>query len=113
MRRFFLSTLTFATLASQAMAQERICYQPELDATSAEFHAILDAPIGQMNRLGIALSANEVFDRSFKEHCKAGDVISLSPRFQSFVQTHCDLNRAINRVGYTLICFVQIPPRQY
>jgi hypothetical protein len=113
MRRFMLLTLALATLASQAMAQERICYQPEWDASKAETLAILDAPINQMHSLAIRLRTNEVFDRSFKEHCKAGDVISLPPRFQSFVQTHCDLNRPVNRVNNDVICFAQLPPRQY
>jgi len=128
MRRFILSTLALAALSLPAAAQERVCREPHqmaVDFTQRQHGKRPPAPtpaqppsIGDpnLNRPTfdqmVRADAVKVFDRAFKEHCKAGDVISLVPAFQSFAKTHCDLNRPTHHVGNTVICFAQVPPRE-
>jgi hypothetical protein len=133
MRRFILSTLALAALSLPAAAQERVCREPHqmaVDFTQRQqsqrpTHSWHPPPPQTMTRewaiqnsgrptfdQTVRADAMKVFDRAFKEHCKAGDVISLAPAFQSFAKTHCDLNRPTHHVGNTVICFAQVPPRE-
>jgi hypothetical protein len=128
MRRFILSTLALVALAAPAAAQERVCREPHqmaVDFTQRQQGKRPPSPTrGELPRMGdpslsrptfdqtVRADAMKIFDRAFKEHCKAGDVISLVPAFQSFAKTHCDLNRPTHHVGNTVICFAQVPPRE-
>ena len=112
MRRFILSTLALVALAAPAAAQERVCAEPNRLANEFANRFLSTGHYETNNLRTVQPLANQAFDRAFKEHCEAGDVINLTPAFQSFAKTHCDLNRPTHQVGNTVICFAQVPPRQ-
>lgn len=112
MRRIMLSTLALVALALPATAQERICREPNRIANEFANKFLSEGTSETNNLRTVQPRANEIFDRAFKEHCKAGDVINLTPAFQSFIMTHCDLSRPSHQVGNTVICFAQVPPRE-
>jgi hypothetical protein len=124
MRRFILSTLALAALASPAAAQERICREPSSEAiffVDGELSKLRfqdeRVELAELQRRADRLKRIEVeslivFDQSFRKNCKAGDLIQLTSNFRAFVSTHCDMARPVNQFGDAVICFAQVPPRE-
>ncbi len=130
MRRFILSTLALAALASPATAQERICREPSrigLEFVRSELgnrrNEKIDETLSFERRQAevrrrldfidrVESESFRVFDRSFQEYCKIGDLLDIAPAFRPLVPTHCDFARPINQFGQNVICFAQVPPRE-
>ena len=131
LRRFMLSALALAALVLPAAAQEPICREP--NAAFDEFVQREKAKITWDEQSVRALSrelqfayaqrhiaavdllvreAVKVFDRSFREHCKTGDLIRIYTVTELIVLTYCDRGRRFKQIGDAILCFAQVPPHE-